>query len=321
MPEGWIVMPDEVDAQVARWHREHSEFLEIDCVTQYVGRKAYALTVTDKRVPAERRRKHLFAVPHAHEPAATAACTNFVHQLLAGRNLDGSPSRLDRDAILRGTILTFIADANPGGRARAPVRFWDGSRYTNDEFGQWMFGIDAASGGMFKRVGKWSDLEDHPTRVGIVYEQISAHEYVEPNRSQESSYSRLIRLVRAKHRYDQCLDLHQTEFEGDAEHDCMVVLPVINDELPASIRDWNRAWGEEVVAAWREAGGHPIPEVKPLGYTGEQREYFVRNWSGLYRELPTITSEVQNNSPRTPPAKQRLLSETAIRVSIERLLG
>jgi hypothetical protein len=68
-------------------------------------------------------------------------------------------------------------------------------------------------------------------------------------------------------------------------------------------------------------GGNPIPEVKPLGYSGEQRQYFVDRWGDLYHRHHIITSEIQNNNPRTPPPLQQRLNEVALRVSIERLLA
>ncbi len=62
----------------------------------------------------------------------------------------------------------------------------------------------------------------------------------------------------------------------------------------------------------------------PSGLLRAERWLFrTRAWErggALYQRLHLITSEIQNNSPRTPPALQQRLNEVAIRVSIERLL-
>jgi hypothetical protein len=316
-PTSWIAMPDDVDRRVDLWRRDFSEWLEVEHLISYVGRPVWALTVTDPSVPPERKRAHLFDNPHAHEPACTAGQMNFLHQLLTGENLDGTPSDLPREEILHESIITFIPDCNPDGRSRSPEPYWDGTKHTNDDFWCFMRGRDPDTGGMWKRVDLWTVDEPHPEVIGIVYEQISETEYVEPNRHPRSSGMRLMRRLLETRRYDQYMHLHQTEFEKSA-HNCMIILPVLQDELPEPIQRHNAQWADEVVAAWQEAGESPIPESRPLGYTGEQREYFVQRWGALQREMPTITSEVQNNSARTPPDMQRLLNEIAIRVTVTR---
>jgi hypothetical protein len=102
----------------------------------------------------------------------------------------------------------------------------------------------------------------------------------------------------------------------------MVILPCVFDELPESLRTYEREWAEAVVAAWRQVeGASPIEEIKPLGYTGEQRQYFVNVWSQIYAKTPLVTIEIQNNSPRTPPELQVYLERTAVYASLERLTG
>ena len=63
-----------------------------------------------------------------------------------------------------------------------------------------------------------------------------------------------------------------------------------------------------------------MPEIKPLGYTGQQRQYFVERWGEIYGRYSKLTTEIQNNNPRTPPALQQRMNEVAIGVSIQRLL-
>jgi len=319
----WISHPDDVDAQVRDWQAAYPDTFAAESKTQYSGRPVWALTVTDKTVPEVGKRSMICFKPHAHEPAPIAAQMNVISQLLTGKTLDGQPSEFDAERVLTQCVLVFMPDANPDGTARAPVEAWDGTQYTNEEFGAWMRGVDPATGRMWKRVDLWDDTKEDPlpTRYGLVYERISEHEYVEPNRHHRSSlFQWLFELLHRRARWDQFLDLHQTEFEHDPAN-CMVILPCVFDELPAEIREYSRRWAEEIVQAWAEVeGGCPKREIAPLGYTGEQRQYFVDRWGDLYRQTHIITTEIQNNSTRTSPALQQRLNEVAIRASIERLL-
>lgn len=319
----WISRPDEVDAQVAQWAEAYPETFRAESRRQFSGRPVWALTVTDRAVDDAAKRKLMVFKPHAHEPAPIAAQMNVISQLLTGASLDGQPGEFDRERVLRECLIVFMPDANPEGTARAPVEAWDGSEYTNDEFWAWMRGPDPATGLMWKRVDIYDEREEPvlPTRRGIVYEQIDEHRFVEPNRHHASSlFQWIFELLRRHDDWEMALDLHQTEFVN-SPHNAMVILPCVFDELPAPIQAYERAWAQEIVDAWTQVpGASPIAEVKPLGYTGEQRQYFVDRWGELYRRLHLITSEIQNNSARTPPALQQRLNEVAIRVSIERLL-
>ncbi|MDQ3814495.1 MAG: hypothetical protein M3347_11155, partial [Armatimonadota bacterium] len=243
---------------------------------------------------------------------------NTLSQLLDGCALDGTASRLDRDSILRQTLLTFIPDANPEGRSRSPEDFWDGTKYSNAEFLDFAFGRDEA-GQRFKRVDRWRTTEERCALIGIAYERIDEITYVEANRDWDSSFFRLVHRLTQRHRYHQFLDLHQTEFEG-SPHNCVILLPVIWDDLPEAIRDYSRAWAQEITEAWSQVPAAHPQNPCPLSYTGQQRAYFEQRWGDLYRTLPCFAVEVQNNNPRTPPDLQRTLDETAIRVSVERLL-
>ena len=272
--------------------------------------------MTDRSTPADRKAKLIFAVPHAHEPAGTVGCMHYINQLLTGPGFDGTPSNLDRDRILANCVLSFIPDANPDGRSRAPVDYWDGTRYTNEEFWTFMRGRDAETKKMWKRLGRWSLREENPETIGIVYEQINAHEYVEPNRDLNSSYFRLIHRIGERYGYGRWLDIHQTEFEG-SPHNCMMLLPLVQNELPQEIQQANIKWAAAIVEAWAAIGENPVRPSKPLGYTGKQAEYFRRVWREFMPTIPQITTEVQNNNTRTPPTQQAKLQEIAIRVSVD----
>ncbi len=320
---GWISHPDDVDAKVAEWSAQYPERFTAESMTQYAGRKVWALTVTDKSVDDAPKSKTMFYKPHAHEPAPIAGQVNVINSLLAGETLDGRPTEFDNDRVLTDALLTFIIDANPEGTATAPVEYWDGSQYTNDEFWAWMRGVDPDTGKMWKRVDLWDDTKEEklPTRYGIVYEQISEHEYVEPNRHHSSTLFKWIFKLWERYEWDQMFSLHQTEFEKRDEN-CMIILPVLYGDQPEDIKEYETQWADYVVSAWADLdGGRPILESKPLGYSGEQRQYFVERWGRFYDKSRIITSEIQNNSPKTSPFLQMRLNEVAIRATVEFGLG
>ncbi|HJN15074.1 MAG TPA: hypothetical protein QGH10_06280 [Armatimonadota bacterium] len=319
--EKWISHPDAVEAKVAEWQERHSRLLHVDTITQPTGRPVFALTMSDIGVPDDQKKKLLGFVPHAHEPAPNAACMNVMNMLLTGEQLDGSAPSFDVETAREKLLVTFIPDANPDGTARAPVEYWDGYEYTNDEFWAWMRGPDRETGLMWKRVDIFDTRveENLPTRLGIVYEPISEFEHVEPNRHPRSSLMRHIKALREQRTYDALLSLHQTEFVN-SDRNCMIILPCIYDDQPEELREYEMAWARQIVDAWTAAGERPIENIKPLGYTGEQRQYFINVWGNLYDETPLVTSEVQNNNPATPPETQQLLTEIAITETIERLL-
>ena len=266
-----------------------------------------------------KKRKLLVAQPHAHEPAATAGMMDFLAQLLDGADLAGRPTDLDRQRILDQTLVTLIPDGNPDGRAKAPVDWWDGGKYSNQEFLAFAFGRES-DGRQARRVGRWSDRDHLPALVGFVYEKINEHEYVEPNRDLESSYFRLIRRMRDRHQYHLILDLHQTEFER-SKNNCMIILPFMQKQLPQPIQDRNLRWGLAVVAAWQKTGGSPIAEVRPLGYGEDQLQYFRKCWGDIFPKTPSLCVEIQNNNPRTTPRVQMQLMETAIGACIDAILA
>jgi hypothetical protein len=314
----WYAKAHQTEPRILHWAQRHPQYVYLDSLRQW-EHTAYAVTVTDRGVPDEKKRKCLITVPHGHEPAGTVACMNFLSQLLEGCHLDDTPSALDRTLILGQTLLTFIPDANPEGRSRSPEAAWDGSKYSNEAFLNYAFGIDM-DGNRFKRVDRWHAHEEQCARVGIAYERIAEDTYVEPNRDWESSFFRLVHQLTARHTYDQLLDLHQTEFENSSNN-CEILLPVIWNDLPEHIRHLSAQWAHEITGAWEQIPGASPREPRPLGYVGEQRQYFEQRWGSIYRSLACLTVEVQNNNLRTPPDLQRLLAETAIQVSVERLLA
>jgi hypothetical protein len=317
----WLVMPQQVESQLARWRREFPHLLTVDSLTQYTGHPCLALTVAEPSPAEERKPAAWFCVPHAHEPAGTAAIMDFIQQLLTGHDLAGRPAPFDYLAARRRLVLTFNPDANPGGRTWSPCLWWDGSRYSNEEFWTWMRGLDPQSGKMWKRVARWSLRQEHPLRRGIVYEQLNEHEFVEPNRDPGSSLVRLFRAMDARYHYVRSMHLHQTEFER-SEHNCMINLPVLQPELPAAIQEANLAWGRAVIDRWRSGGANPMPEPRSFPYYRDTQtvRWFRDCWEEAQRRAPELVVEVQNNNPRTPPEQQLALELAAITVTVEQLL-
>jgi hypothetical protein len=318
----WLAMPQQVDAQVERWQRDFPDLFTVDYLTQYTGHRCLALTVAEKASADDAKAAAWFCVPHAHEPAGTAAIMDFIQQLLTGRDLAGQPAQFDYAAARRKLILTFNPDANPGGRTWSPCVWWDGTKYTNDEFWTWMRGLDPHSGGMWKRVARWSLREEHPLRRGIVYEQLDAHQFVEPNRDPGSSLVRLFRQMNARYQFKRAMHLHQTEFER-ATNNCMINLPVLQPELPPHIQQANEAWGQAVLERWRAMGADPVPSPRSFPYNSDTQTvgWFRDCWGESQHAAPEIVVEVQNNNRRTPPEAQLALELAAIQVTVEQLLA
>ena len=315
----WLVRPQQTEPKIREWAARYPQLVSLETQKTFGGRTAYAVTVTNRKREDAGKRKLLVTQPHAHEPATTAGMMDFLAQLLDGADLSGRPSSLDRNRILDLTVLTFIPDGNPDGRAKAPADWWDGAGFSNEAFLDLVFGKEK-DGQRSKRVGRWSTQQRQPAVIGFAYEQINGHEYVEPNRDLDSTYFKLIRRMRSRYSYDLHLDLHQTEFEK-SPYNAMILLPFIEKELPQPIQDRNVAWGKAIIAAWQRAGGHPILDPKPLGYGEDQIRYFRKCWSDLYRSTPCLGVEIQNNNPRTPPLVQMRLIEASIRASVEFLLA
>ncbi len=314
-PKGWVYHPDEVERLVAQWRADFPDVVSVAQVRQFTGRPVFSITLgaADGDTVGI-----LFNKPHAHEPAPCAAMMNVISKLLTGRGLDGADVEIPPEQVLSHTTLTFIPDANPFGTERAPVPWWDGTQYTNEEFWVWMRGRNPETGKMWERYDRWDirHVEPKPETIGIVYEQISEHEYVEPNRCHASSLFKLMFQALEQREYHLYVSLHQTEFVGTTR-DCMVILPILYDEQPEWIQQTERRVAEKVIQRWREIGGKPVEKIEPLGYKGTQAEYLRRAFRPLAMRMPGLTSEVRNNSLLCPPSKQRGLCEAVIWAAIE----
>lgn len=301
-PSELTVTPDEADCHVQFY--DSLESVKVDRFRQFGGRTVYAVTVGEGPIGV------FVARPHAHEPAGTAASW-LILDLLSGR-VSGASSW--REWVLTRFSITFVPDANPGGSQRAPVKFWDGTEVPNETFFLWMFGERGdAPGERFPRVPAWDSREvERPKRLGIAYEQIDAHTYVEPNRDHRSTFFRSFFDLDARWNYRAWIDLHQTEYVG-SEHNCHVNLPTGLREFDEDRQCAYEALGQAIHDRWREEGQNPRPSPG-TGYRrgSEQSEYLIEAWDEIERECLHIVTEVQNNNARTPVGTQVGLQVAAI---------
>jgi hypothetical protein len=282
----WVSHPNEWQSLFREWNSTRPDTTEIAVWDQFGGEQLVALTALATGDEPDVRL--LVAVPHAHEPAPTAACVNVASQLLRGEYLDGTPTSLPVDAIRERALVTFLPDSNPQGRSRSPERCWDGTSADNETFWKHAFGI-ASDGARFGRYPEWRLSAHHPRRVGLVYERLDADTFVEPNTSRLSSHARATDALFERHRYTHYLDMHQHEWEE------ATFLPSDFDEREWSDQDALTKWASAVVAAWRNAGSNP--RLKPtIPYRGQPRQQFFRDfWRGRCPGMLALTTEVRNN--------------------------
>lgn len=316
----FLPKPAQLEAKLQQWlaHPNAAGKMHVEYETAYSGHKVYAITLTDTSIPNENKNRVYISQPHAHEPATTAGMMDVIEQLVTGKDLSGNPTQLDLEKVLQTTLLTINPIGNPYGTERAPYLYWDGSNVTNEQFWCIMFGEDPNEPGKrWNRVDIFDTREvQAPDPIGIAYEPIDEFRYVEPNRSQLSSFSKLFRRMQQKHKYQYWIDLHQTEFVNSLT-ECTILLP--NPTLQTEATEASSSqWAEEISEAWRQAGYHVYPP-KPSGYTGVQLEYFRRNWSDVYQTMSKVTIEVKNNSPQTSPERQMKAEAISIMATIQML--
>jgi len=318
-PDGercWVSHPHEWQPLVEEWHSRRPSETEIAVWEQLGGERLMALTILPiRREPSVRL---LVAVPHAHEPAPTAACVNAAAQLLFGAYLDGTPTALPLDRIREHVLVTFVPDSNPQGRARSPERCWDGTFADNETFWKHAFGI-AADGTRFGRYPEWSFSLHRPRRVGLVYERLDDDTYLEPNTSRRSSHARAIDALFDRFRYTHYLDMHQHEWDE------ATLLPADFDEKKSSERDALAQWAAAIVDAWKDAGSNPRPKPT-IPYQGQPRQQFFRDfWRGRCPGMLSLSTEVRNNrydptGEPTPLTYQFRMASAALEATLKHLV-
>ncbi len=291
----WVSHPVEWQPLFRRWHEQFPERTRLHAWAQIGGQQVLALTIgaavdAAGSLPGFRM---VAAVPHAHEPAPTAAAVDVASQLLCGTHLDGSPTALPVDGILSTTLVTLLPDTNPQGRSRSPVRCWDGTQCDNVTFSRHAFGI-AADGERFGRYPEWRLSEHHPRQVGLVYEQVDTDIYVEPNTGRKSTYARAIDELFAVYRYTHLLEMHQ--HEGSQ----VTLLPGDFEEQSPADQEHTLQWAQRLFAAWHGLGAQTESRPRVL-YRGQPRQQlFLDFWRGRCPGMLRLNSEVRNN--RLQPA-------------------
>ena len=316
----FLAKPSQLEEKLKEWSCFKNSHMKISYIDSYSKYKVYAVTFTNYSVNNQHKKALYISQPHAHEPATTAGMINVMEQLATGKDLMGNETYLDVEKVLSNLIITFNPIGNPYGIECAPMLFWDGSKYSNQEFWCIVFGEDPEHPGqVWKRLGLWDVREvNAPNPVGIVYEPIDEYRYVEPNRSQRSSYFKLFHKMNAVYDYNYWLELHQTEFEG-SEYNCMILLSPVGNS-PKHIEKENLAFAKSVSSQWTKLG-FKVREPKPSGYKGQQAEYFRENYLAINQKTSRITSEVKNNAQDFPAKVQLKANTSAIIASINYLLG
>lgn len=316
----WRSHPEEWQPMVDEWCRLYSPSVRRHSWVQYGGIRVYGLTITDNHErQQEKSLRLLVTVPHAHEPAGTAACVDFACQLLTGHHLDGTESKLPIDEILSKALITLLPDTNSQGRARSPVRCWDGTMYDNDAFLKVAFGI-AKDGSRFGRYPQWRYSEHHPRVIGIIYEQVDDDTFVEPNTNRSSTHAVAIDDCYRLYRYTHYFEMHQHEVDE------AVLLPANYDELHEAEKARLREWSEVIINSWKVLGANPTAEPF-VPYRGQQRQQFLRAfWEGKPYEMLRLSIEVRNNrhsktDEPTPLEHQFKMALCALTITVLHLLG
>jgi hypothetical protein len=288
----WVSLPNEWQPLFKQWHKDHSEDTMLHSWSQYGSGEVISLTIgagacLDLEELRRRPFRLLVTVPHAHEPASTAAAVNMASQLLKGTYLDGTPTELPTKEILQNSVITLAPDTNSQGRARSPYRYWDG-RVDLDTLRKHMRGLDR-HGGLFGRYPEWRFSEHKPQQVGIVYEQIDEDLFVEPNTSIRSTHTRLVDELFAVYGYTHMLEMHQHAAKQT------ILLPPDFGYLTAEDQKRTNDWGLSIIKAWSDAGDQPNP-VPHVPYLGQERHQFLLHyWEGRCPGMLHICTEVLNN--------------------------
>lgn len=324
--------PDRVDIKILQWAREYPDIVRIDEATQFTGDKVYAITIEKKTLS---KKNLLVAVPHAHEPAGTAGIVDFLNELITGKDSAENKTQLPREDILENVRITCIPIGNPYGRKKSPVDFWDGTKFSLDEFIYIMVGRLLGNPPSHIVNEFW---HNHPVfnqeverleEIGIVWEKLSEKWYGEPHFYKGCTWWKLVEKLSNEFQYnkdDLFLELHQTEMYPN--ENCMVIHP--RDRwIPDEAIERADIIEEEIIKRWKEIGGRPYQDKEYYSrfgdrdrdlYNPEERRKISIDWLTITKGTPCIVIEVQMNSPNTPVSEQILLEKLAIEVCTKTLL-
>ena len=110
-----------VEECLHRWSRKSASLVQVDSASTHSGEPVYAITLTDDSVRREDKQALYVAQPHAHEPGPTAGMIDVIEQLVTGRRLDGSPTRLDAGQGAHRRHPRFTPTSTPHAPDPAPV--------------------------------------------------------------------------------------------------------------------------------------------------------------------------------------------------------
>ncbi|MBM3458974.1 MAG: hypothetical protein FJX77_10640 [Armatimonadetes bacterium] len=281
---GWCSHPEDWQPRLEGWRALRRRGVRFHSFAQRGGRKVQGVTLGEDS--GERPVRLLVAVPHAHEPAPTAAIVELAGALLGQERPDASSPGPCWQEVRKRLLLTLLPDTNSQGRTRSPRAVWDG-QVDNESFLKIAFG-ETGDGARFGRFPEWRWDEHRPRRVGIVYEEVEPGLWVEPNTSRRSTHTRAMDALFEQYRYTHYLDMHQHEGYEAA------LLPADFDDLPLDARRVLEQWANAVLSGWEEAGirhkGSYIP------YRGQPRQQFFREyWAGRCPGMLKLTTETRNN--------------------------
>jgi hypothetical protein len=329
----WLYKPVAVSPVIAGWHREFPGIVRIDEAKQFTGDAVYAITVTGE---GENPKKNfLLAVPHAHEPAGTAAAMNFLNEIITGKDLSGGTTQLPRKEILKKIRLTFIPLANPYGAKRSPVNWWDGTRYSNEAYEYIMIGrlLGDPSVKIVNKFWHYHPVFDQEVerleKIGIVWEKLSDTLYGEPHFFKGCSWWRLVEKLSDEFHYDLFIELHQGMVDWQ-EMDTLVIHPK-ECWIPREAVAYADKVEEKVINHWKKAGAKPHPGGQdyfkragkgryPDFHNPDERGKMSADWLAMKSGTPCLAIEVQINNQRTPAEEQLLYEQTAIEACAELLL-
>lgn len=329
----WLGKPDEINPKILKWEKQFPDIVTVDTEKQFSDDPVYAITVT---APTSSKKKNfMVTVPHAHEPAGTAASMNYLNEIITGTNLEGIPTKLPRKEILDKLRLTFIPMANPYGIKKSPVDWWDGSKYSNEEFAYIMQGrlLNNPPIGIVGEFWHYHPIfnqkADRLENIGIVWEKLSDSLYGEPHFYKGCAWWKIVEKLTQKFYYDLYIELHQG-MEGWDEMDTLVIHPR-EHWIPETSVKYADEIEAAVIAKWKQAGALPHPGDKDYyrrAGTGwppdlenpSERSKMSGDWLSIKYGTPQLTIEVQNNNKRTPAEEQLLYQQTAIEACVERLM-
>jgi len=315
------------------WQKQFSDIVTLDVEKQFSEDLVYAITVT---APTNTQKKNfMVTVPHAHEPAGTAAAMNYLNEIITGRTLDGTATKLPREEILDKIRLTFIPLANPFGRKKSPVDWWDGSKYSNEEFGYIMKGrlLNNPPLGIVGEFWHYHPIFNQATdrleNIGIVWEKLSDSFYGEPHFYKGCAWWKIVEKLTSKFYYDLYIELHQGMEEWQ-DMDTLVIHPR-EHWIPEVAIEYADKVEAKILENWKKVGASPHPGDKDYyqragkGWLPDldmpsERFKMSGDWLSIKYGTPQLTIEVQNNNQQTDAEKQLLYQQAAIEACVAMLI-